>query len=61
MSEETPSFRLHEILEKAQPLPKEVISSLFALVDGLVKERDEWKRRAASHGCDGVNGDDDCG
>lgn len=27
----------------------------------LIKERDEWKRRAAQHGCDVDNGDPDCG
>ena len=56
----TPSFRLHEILQRTD-LAKDVISDLFALVEGLVKDRDEWKRRAAKHGCDVVNGDDDCG
>lgn len=30
-------------------------------LDRLKRERDEWKRRAAAHGCDTDNGDVDCG
>jgi len=30
-------------------------------IEELIRERDEWKRRAAAHGCDTEKGDPDCG
>jgi hypothetical protein len=34
---------------------------LMATIDRLAVERDQWKRRAARHGCDTTKGDVDCG
>lgn len=34
---------------------------LADLVARLISERDDWKRRAASHGCNTEEGDPDCG
>lgn len=38
-----------------------VVFGLSQEIEMLVKERDEWMRRAASHGCDTDKGDIDCG
>lgn len=36
-------------------------ADLAAQVRALEKQRDEWKRRAAQHGCNVVEGDHECG
>lgn len=35
--------------------------ALAQYIAELEKERDEWKRRAAQHGCNIEDGDPDCG
>ena len=37
------------------------VSRLLASLDAMRAERDEWKKRAAQHGCNITEGDDDCG
>ena len=37
------------------------VDRLLVQVGKLRAERDEWKRRAGSHGCDIEKGDADCG
>ena len=38
-----------------------MLSLLLSERKRLIEERDEWKRRAAQHGCDTEDGDPDCG
>jgi hypothetical protein len=38
-----------------------LLSLLLSERKDLINERDDWKRRAAAHGCDINSGDDDCG
>jgi hypothetical protein len=42
------------------PMAEEVLE-LRDEVKKLKADRDEWKRRAAAHGCDTEKGDPDCG
>ncbi len=37
------------------------VRKLEKQVADLTKERDEWKKRAAQHGCNVVEGDHECG
>ncbi len=37
------------------------LADTFNRLDEVLKDRDEWKRRAAAHGCDTDKGDIDCG
>ena len=39
----------------------EIDERVVKLVARLMTERDEWRRRAESHGCDLEKGDADCG
>lgn len=59
-----------ELLKKTSPaanLVDEVINLKLRVqayakeVRELASERDQWKRRAAAHGCDTEKGDPDCG
>lgn len=48
--------------QNARGLVEDVIAATFATERATVEaEREHWKRRAASHGCDVDNGDPDCG
>ena len=44
-----------------QPSAHRTLKELDDMITALTKERDEWKRRAAAHGCDTEKGDVDCG
>lgn len=44
-----------------QPAAHRTLQELDDMITTLTKERDEWKRRAAAHGCNTEKGDIDCG
>jgi len=46
---------------KYNPAYHVTLKQLDDRIDALIKERDEWKRRAEAHGCNIEEGDPDCG